>query len=244
MENHSVKIENVHFELLHLLKEIDAICEKNEINYSLFAGTLIGAVRHRGFIPWDDDADIVFERKEYEKFIEVLPSDFEVVRTLWVPRFKRKSGNIFLDIFIFDDISNIKYNQRIQILKLKFLQGTLKESITLSKGGGIGKLLSFVTYLAGIPFSREAKLRVYDAVAQQYKGRATGFVFSSLDQFKYIKYILPHSIFESYRRIDFEDTKLMIMDKYHIYLSLFYGDYMQFPDENLRIPRHGNVNNF
>ena len=56
--------------LYELLIELDRVCKKLHINYSLFAGTMLGAVRHNGFIPWDDDADILMSRKEYEKFMK------------------------------------------------------------------------------------------------------------------------------------------------------------------------------
>ncbi|EAH5218286.1 phosphorylcholine transferase LicD, partial [Campylobacter upsaliensis] len=56
--------------LLHLLDYFDAFCKKHQISYSLGGGTLIGAVRHKGFIPWDDDIDIYMYHSEYEKFVK------------------------------------------------------------------------------------------------------------------------------------------------------------------------------
>lgn len=52
-----------------MLKDFDAVCEKHGIRYMLFAGTALGAVRHSGFIPWDDDADVILMRADYEKFL-------------------------------------------------------------------------------------------------------------------------------------------------------------------------------
>ena len=76
-------MEKVHEANLKILKEIDRICRKYKIKYALDAGTLIGAVRHKGFIPWDDDADVVFTRGQYEAFYKVvkreLPDTMELV---------------------------------------------------------------------------------------------------------------------------------------------------------------------
>ena len=74
---------DLHSANLKILKEIDRICRKYKIQYALDAGTLIGAVRHKGFIPWDDDADIVFTRNQFEAFKKVvrreLPDTMELV---------------------------------------------------------------------------------------------------------------------------------------------------------------------
>lgn len=62
---------------LEMLMEIDRICRKNNIKYSIMYGTLLGAVRHGGFIPWDYDCDVVFRRYEYEKFFEACKKDLD-----------------------------------------------------------------------------------------------------------------------------------------------------------------------
>ena len=63
--------------LLEMLKDIDIVCKRHRISYQLFAGTALGAVRHHGFIPWDDDVDIIMSRSEYERFFKEAAKDFD-----------------------------------------------------------------------------------------------------------------------------------------------------------------------
>ena len=74
---------------LEVLKEIDRVCKKNDIQYILYFGSLLGAVRHKGFIPWDDDLDIAMSRDNYKKFVEVVKSDLSP--DFYLQHFKRDS---------------------------------------------------------------------------------------------------------------------------------------------------------
>ena len=69
------ELKNLQSVLLEMLLELDRICKKNNIKYCIFAGTMLGAVRHGGFIPWDDDLDVAMLREEYEKFRKACKSD-------------------------------------------------------------------------------------------------------------------------------------------------------------------------
>ena len=89
-------LTRVHEANLKLLKEIDRICRKYRIQYMLDSGTLLGAVRHKGFIPWDDDADVVFTRPNYEKFLKVAERELPKGMTLLRPQDIR-GGRVFYD---------------------------------------------------------------------------------------------------------------------------------------------------
>ena len=89
-------LTKVHEANLSILKEIDRICRKYKIKYLLDAGTLLGAVRHKGFIPWDDDADVAFTRNHYEAFLKVIRRELPPSMELIMPQDLR-DGNVFFD---------------------------------------------------------------------------------------------------------------------------------------------------
>ena len=89
-------LTKVHQANLDILKEIDRICRKYKIKYLLDAGTLLGAVRHRGFIPWDDDADVAFTRANYDAFMKVVKRELPKGMTLVEPKDLR-GGKAFFD---------------------------------------------------------------------------------------------------------------------------------------------------
>ena len=125
--------------LLELLREFDRICVKHCIPYMLFAGTSLGAVRHGGFIPWDDDLDLILLREDYERFLAVAPGElgqefflqkeysehwpifFSKLRKngtacmeKFVPKDPEQHQGIYIDIFPADNLSDVGLVARLQ----------------------------------------------------------------------------------------------------------------------------------
>ena len=136
-------LNKVHSELLIIVNDINQICRNNDIQYSLISGSLLGAVREKGFIPWDDDFDIVFSRSEFDKFKKYIKENknYYYINTndSWVPRIKylpehpKSKQGLFVDLFILDSITSNIFLQKSKILILRTLQGMLK-NIKSEKG--------------------------------------------------------------------------------------------------------------
>lgn len=145
-------IDLIHKVDLELLKEMDRICKKNHITYFLESGTLLGAVRHQGFIPWDDDVDVLIKREDYVRFFEackrelnpkydiVFPDELNGYFWDFIPRiiiknsqlknptdedraYDNKQNRVALDIFILDATSGNFPGQKIHALRHVFVYG-------------------------------------------------------------------------------------------------------------------------
>ncbi len=112
-EQNELSLEEVQRESMRMLSVIDRVCVTNGIRYSLGYGSLIGAVRHKGFIPWDDDVDLIMTRPEYEKFVRLVNND-GVMRDNRLKFFAPELGNAFFNIARVCDMQRTrvrKYNQ-------------------------------------------------------------------------------------------------------------------------------------
>lgn len=234
---HEPQYEELHKEMLILLKDFNDLCIKNDIKYSLHGGTLLGAIREKGFIPWDDDMDVTMTRNEFEKFkliikqSEILSFSYEYGLSRI---FKQLDNGIFvwLDIFIYDYISGNATIKRIKILALALLRAWLKtpEDMKVTKVHGVYKgwkyFAIYFIHLLGVPFTSAFKNKIADKIYISFPGNKQ-LIHRSNDQYVALGITLPVSSMENYIMTEFEDTQLMITSDYNLVLTTSYGsDYM------------------
>lgn len=245
--------------LIGILDYFDTICDKYNLEYSLYAGTMLGAARHKGFIPWDDDLDVVMPWEDYQKFIEISKqidnkhysirylendsTDFffpfikiEDVRTVAVYKKSFESGGAFLDVFplvhVPDDISvRSKYFSKLYKLHFLLAEGYTKLGKNLLKG--IYK-----------PFLKKLRkrngLKILQTLEELDKKYSSSNLMSEAGwSDNKEKEILPKSSYSNLILIEFEGKKYKCFQDYEKILSKQYGDWKKFPPIKERVPHHG-----
>ncbi|MCM3238359.1 LicD family protein [Heyndrickxia oleronia] len=254
LELNDEQLKKLQQEMLSLLIEVDRICKKNNIKYFLSYGTLIGAIRHKGFIPWDDDIDIEMFREDYEKFCKVCKSELNKKKFFlqnqqtdknynWVygklklkntsfvrfgqEHLKQKDG-IFIDIFPLDNISQNKFKQKLSMSICKTCRKLLWAPVGVkSANTKLGKLLYYA--LAHIP--RSLTIFIYNFFAQIDNNKKSGFLVSH----NYFSgYIFKKEWYEEIILVEFEGHTFYAPKGYHNILSYVYGDYLRLPSEEER----------
>lgn len=129
----SDNLRNTQLLNLELLRFIDNVCNKYDIDYWITGGTLLGAVRHGGFIPWDDDVDITFMRKDYERFIEIIPKEIEKYdyfrQECGLTLLRENHENYFKDfndVFDFEGDSEVFTFEKVLFLQIAWLKPFIK----------------------------------------------------------------------------------------------------------------------
>lgn len=233
--------------MLEILKVTVELCEKHNLRYVLAYGTLLGAVRHRGFIPWDDDMDIVMPRDDFEKFKEIAikelpnpyffqdyttdeeyPSTIVKVRdssTTFVENgyrhLKKMNHGIWVDIFIAD------YYKPRRMAKLHHTTARIFKRLLLKRVDAGKNLLS--TFCRILPRRWMFKQCDHQLKKMGYKTQEKCLILNG---------IYDVSIFNDTIPAQFEGIKVRIPREYDKLLTQMYGNYMQLPPENDRVPRH------
>lgn len=243
---------------LELMKEVDRICRKNKIDYSLDGGTLLGAVRHKGFIPWDDDADIMMTREEYERFYKACKKDlntgkyfFQEFRTdpeyRWGYAKLRKNGTVFLregqehvkchtgvciDIFVFDKVPDHYLSRRFHWI-MCFLVRKGLYSVVGAKNAKNSIIRLWYHILSLFPRNFWVHWLSCLVSSEQSKSRKL-FSHLTYPNRKSIRFGLAGNYFDDYVDIEFEGYQFRTIKEYHHYLTELFDDYMILPPTDKR----------
>ncbi len=259
-QKHIWKIE------LDIMQEIIRICDKYGIPYIVYGGTLLGAVRHNGFIPWDDDMDLAMLRKDYEIFLQKAKEEldpkifclqesetvgeiyegFARIRynnsTAMIERDRKKNCNhgIFIDIFPLDQISPNAIARKLQFGKIKLLTGLLYYH-TYQDCGLRSKLGTLAVALIKKPKTWERIAKSAKKTCMKYNDRKCEKVgILSCDPYDEKCYWYREDI-ENTIEMDYEYLKVSAPKNYDRCLKIGYGDYMAFPPVEERGKWHENI---
>lgn len=256
-ETEFLSLEEIQGELLKILVEFDGFCKEHGLRYSLDSGTLLGAVRHQGFIPWDDDLDVSMPRPDYERLIALcpeLPKNLVLLESritssptpfakLCVkgiraqePALEGKFEELlWMDIFPMDGVPDDE--ESLRRLKFRFVMAIRGCKLLTVRHCDESLFKRIIKYLAA-KFVRLLKpndllLGLTEHVVADYRYEASNYVSCLLGMDK-DPWRLPREQYESMVELEFEGHLFSAMSCWDKFLSDLYGDYMQLPNEDDR----------
>ncbi|MBR0221268.1 MAG: LicD family protein, partial [Synergistaceae bacterium] len=252
---------------LDIFKAFKAICEKHNLRYFAIGGTCIGAVRHHGFIPWDDDMDVAMPYEDYVKFFEVagteLPENLKMwdlssrkhfpllfskiynINTTFIEAdnlpYKENYAGVFIDIFPIYGMPSGKLRQKIFIFIVRMLRKC--DLILRFKLHETFKKKIFLFMLRNKPFYYFLILTKKFLSKYKHFDSSDKIIFPwrplpGEPQGKYYKGVFYYEDFKNFPEVPFEDTTMRVPVGYDRYLTMDFGDYMQLPPEEERISSH------
>lgn len=252
MSDKKLSLRQVQLEELKILKEVISICDDKNIKYSLYGGTLLGAVRHKGFIPWDDDIDIIMPRPDYQRFLKYVSylkkpykaisidtnnGDnliLKIVNSQIITKEKYGCDDfLWIDIFPVDGMPNRKpdeYLKRLERKKEKYHRIRRKKR-GIKSPNLLRNILSFpYRYLSLEDYARKL---INDSKKYSYDN--SDLVCDSIWA-THPGNILRKEWLKSYKYLQFEDIKAKVFVGYKYYLENRYGkDYIKIPPKEKRI---------
>ena len=245
--------------ILEIVKDIDDLCKRNNIEYYLFGGSAIGSVRHNGFIPWDDDLDIVMDYHNYEKFINVcrtqLDADkyyFQQALIDWPMLYSKvrlkgtvfeepgaygeditKRG-IFVDVFKLDNAPSSSFLRRWQYVCGKYFLSYALLQRGYKEASFMKKVLMYSSY----PLKFKPLYLFFAHQLVKYNHQKTDMFVSFGARFRYKHSFFRKDLFSNPIYLPFDNIQLPVPEKYDELLSQLYGDYMTPPPKEQQIGSH------
>lgn len=253
-EKYNSYLEKLRIVQLEMMDEIARVCDANNLTYVLNYGSLLGAIRHKGFIPWDDDLDICMPREDYEKFLEigrkelgkgcyiynnqdfhdcwfsmmkVMKKDTVFLRHPY--RFGEEDGQrIFIDVWPLD---NVMGSEEVAVAKMKKKKSILTRILRLKIKARCGGQLSFTQKwrnLILLPISEKCLIQMREKQMTQWRDKDTDYWISG-GVYDYIKETMPKAWYVPTTKLSYEGHEYKFPGKWDEVLKHFYGNYMQVP---------------
>ncbi len=242
--------------LLEILKDIDAFCKKHHIRYSIAYGTLLGAVRHKGFIPWDDDVDLQMPRPDFDRFVSTYRSTR--FRCLYNnERFTQYFAKVEDPTTLCDEMKvsgKMQLGLNVDIFPIDGKPVGEENQIVHEKR--VGKFVRRMFIIRRGFFSRYdinfAKIEAFlhkpsywlgkaEAMLKKYDYETSGFRGTTCCTFKGLKEIFPGDVFDGYTTLEFEGVHFQSFEQWDRILRQQYGDYMQIPPVDQQRFHHQSV---
>ena len=259
-------LDKIHRLNFKMLCEVDRICRKHKIHYYLLAGTLLGAIRHKDFIPWDDDVDIVMPRKDYMRFLKVcrdeLAPEYKLVDPAQYDDFfdfiarvtditvtfehqkadtdyyKGRYSHPSVDLFIFDNAGKF-FKLRLTALRVVYaLAMGHRKSVEFDKYTGIQKIGAYILPAIGRFIPMKYIFKLYDSISSG-SGMEDSFYISN-DQQKAPYWGREYKKSWFAKRIwgRIGDRHFPCPVGYDEEMTMIYGDYMKIPPVEKQVPEH------
>lgn len=243
---------------LSIMDRIHRFCNDKNISYSLSHGSLIGAVRHKGFIPWDDDIDIFMKREEYERFCKEFPLnqkqyDLEIANTSTSTYYGRAMSKVFdirtlliepnyigddsigvnIDIWPLDGVPEDARMKRRHLRRIEFMQKILYGRIVRTSAcNGFAKKAFHILLL---PISSKFIVQQIIKLQKKYPYNDSEYVSCYVDPYKKE---FRREWFSKRKLVSFEERQYYIPEDADKVLTTLYGDYMKLPPLDKQQPHH------
>ncbi len=249
---------------LEILIETDRICRENNIEYSITYGTLLGAVRHGGFIPWDDDIDIMMVREQYEHFLEIVEDKIDskycvmtyknernyglpfakimakntVMKETGTPTFDKCNG-IWIDIFPIDVSPSNQAEKNHQYQMSQIIKSKIFCKCNYSfKKKGLSLMIYRLRKLTLAFSSKDKLINEFENNARKYENMEYQSVVSICGNIGVKKATFDKNWFNGYIDMNFEKRTFRAIKGYKEFLHQTYDNYMELPPEEERKPHH------